>query len=165
MEKVKFSVLEIENPETNEIIIGQGNFTVKTIEDFYDVIISSSPGIEFGVAMNEAKPKLVRVNGNNEELKDRASKTCLQLGAGHAFVIYFRKAFPLHVLNAIKAMPTVASIYCATSNPLQLITAETALGKSIIGVIDGTTAQTIETPKEKKERIELLEKLGFRKKE
>ncbi|MEW6295891.1 MAG: adenosine-specific kinase [Candidatus Diapherotrites archaeon] len=165
MDKARFSVIEIENPETNEIIIGQGNFTVKTIEDFYDVLVSSSPGIEFGVAMNEAKPKLVRVNGNLQELKDRAAKTCLQLGAGHAFVIYFRKAFPLHVLNAIKSMPTIANIYCATSNPLQLITAETSLGKSITGVVDGTAADKIETPKEKKERLELLEKLGFRKKE
>lgn len=163
MNKIKFNSIKIENPETNEIIIGQGNFTIKTMENFPEVLISSFPQIEFGVAMNEAKPKLTRVNGNNEELKKRAGETCLKLGAGHVFVIYFRKAYPIHVLNSVKSMPTVCSIYCATSNELEIITAETKLGKSIIGVIDGTATEKIENEKEKIERIELLKKLGYKK--
>ena len=163
MNKIKFNSVKIENPETNEIIMGQGNFTVKTIEDFPEALNSAFPGIEFGVAMNEAKPKLTRVNGNSEELKKRAGETCLKLGAGHLFVIYFRKAYPIHVLNAIKSMPAVCSVYCATSNELEIITAETRLGKSIAGVIDGTAAEKIENEKEKIERIELLKKLGYEK--
>jgi len=159
----KIKTIKIKNPETNEIIIGQGNFTVKTIEDFPAVLQNAFPKIEFGVAMNEAKPKLVRMNGNNEKLKERAAKTALEIGAGHIFVIFFKNAFPIHVLNAVKAMPTVASIYCATSNELEIITAETALGKSIIGVVDGTATKRIENEKEKEERIELLKKLGFKK--
>lgn len=163
MSEVKIKSLKIENPETNEIIIGQGNFTVKTIEDFYDALVGAVPEIEFGVGMNEAKPKLTRVNGNNKELIQRAGETCRNIGAGHVFVIYFKNAFPIHVLNAVKALPTVCSIYCATSNELELIIAETTLGKSVIGVIDGTAAEKIEDKEEEKQRIELLKKLGFRK--
>ncbi|MFH1545022.1 MAG: adenosine-specific kinase [archaeon] len=163
MSELKINSLKIENPETNEIIIGQGNFTVKTIEDFYNALVSAAPEIEFGVGMNEAKPKLTRVNGNNKELIQRAGETCKKIAAGHVFVIYFKKAFPIHVLNAVKALPTVCCIYCATSNELELIMAETGLGKSVIGVVDGTAAEKIENEEEKKHRIELLKKLGFRK--
>jgi len=158
---VKIKIIPIKNPNTNEIIIGQGNFTVKTIDDFYDVLYSSAQGIEFGVAMNEAKPKLVRATGNNEELKKLASETALAIGAGHVFVIYMKNAFPLHVLNAIKQMPTVANVLVASSNPLEAVVAETSLGKALLGFVDGSAAEKIENEIEKQGRKELVKKLGF----
>ena len=157
----KIKIISINNPNTNEIIIGQGNFTVKTIDDFYGVLYSSAGGIEFGVAMNEAKPKLVRATGNNEELKKLASEAALEIGAGHVFVIYMKNAFPLHVLNAIKNMPTVANVLVASSNPLEAIVAETSLGKALLGFVDGSAAEKIENENEKQQRKDLVKKLGF----
>ncbi len=162
METKVFS-FKVENKEVDEIIIGQGNFTVKTIEDLYDAMNSSYSGVEFGIGMNEAKPKLTRKKGNNTELEKKASELALKIAAGHVFVIVFRKAFPIHVLNAVKALPTVANIFCATSNTLELIIAETELGRAVLGAVDGTSAEKIETKEEEKERSELLKKLGFKK--
>jgi len=162
METKNFS-LKIENKEVNEIIIGQGNFTVKTIEDLYEAVNSAYAGVEFGIGMNEAKPKLTRKKGNSIELEKKASELALKIGAGHVFVIVFHKAFPIHVLNAVKSVPTVANIFCATSNPLELIIAETELGRAVLGAVDGTSAEKIETVEEEKERLQLLKKLGFKK--
>ncbi|MFH1751827.1 MAG: adenosine-specific kinase [archaeon] len=159
--ELKLEVLKLENPESFEIIVGQGNFTVKTIEDLKECLNASTPGIEFGVAMNEAKPQLTRVTGNNEKLKELAGKACLAIGAGHVFVIYMQKAFPLHVSQAIKLLPTIAGIYLASSNPIEIILTETSLGKSILGIVDGKKATKIEDGNERKERIELVKKLGF----
>ena len=158
---VKIKIIPIKNPNTNEIIIGQGNFTIKTIDDFYDVLFGSAQGIEFGVAMNEAKPRLVRATGNNEELKKLAAETALAIGAGHVFVIYLKNAFPIHVLNAIKQMPTVASVLVASSNPLEAVVAETSLGKALLGFVDGSAAEKIENETERQGRKELVKKLGF----
>jgi hypothetical protein len=163
MKEAKIFSLEIENKEVNEIIVGQGNFTIKTIEDLFNAMVSSVPGIEFGIAMNEAKPKLTRKKGNSIELEKKASELALKIGAGHVFVVVFRKAFPIHVLNAIKSLPTIANVFCATSNKLELIIAETSLGKALLGAIDGTPSEKIETKEEEKERTELLKKLGFKK--
>ncbi len=154
-------ILDIDNPETNEIIIGQGNFTVFTVDDLAKTLEEAKPGIEFGIAMNEAKPKLVRVAGNSEKLKERAAKTALKIGSGHLFVIYMKNAFPIDVLKAIKAHPCVVNVYAATSNPLQVLVEETNLGKSVVGVVDGSSATKIENEKEKKERQELVKKLGY----
>lgn len=159
--EAKIGIIPIKNPNTNEIIIGQGNFTIKTIDDFYDVLYSSAQGIEFGVAMNEAKPKLTRASGNNEELKNLAAETALEIGAGHVFVIYMKNAFPIHVLNAIKQMPTVANVLVASSNPLEAIVVETSLGKALLGFVDGSAAEKIENEIEKQERRDLVKKLGF----
>ena len=154
-------VLNIENPDTYEIIIGQGNFSIKTIDDIYNAVFSSVPGVKFGAAMNEAKPKLTRVVGNDATLKDLAAKTCLKIGAGHVFVVYIKEAFPIHVLNAIKQLPTVANVYVATSNDLQVLVATTDLGRSIIGVVDGSASNAIETEEQRKERRDLVKKIGF----
>ena len=144
-----------------EVIIGQGNFTIKTIEDLYDVIYSSAPGIRFGVAMNEAKPKVVRVTGNDEELRRRAAEMALKIGAGHVFIVAMRNAFPIHVLNAVKSLPTVACVYLATSNPFQVIVAETELGRAVVGVVDGTPANHVEDQEERKQRKELVRMFGY----
>lgn len=157
---VKIEVVDFGTPDY-EVIIGQGNFTIKTIEDIYDAIYSSVPGAKFGAAMNEAKPKVVRVTGTDEELKKIAADIALKIGAGHVFVITLRDAFPIHVLNAIKQIPTVANIYLATSNPFQVLVAETDLGRAVIGVVDGTPADHVESEEEKKGRKELVRKFGY----
>jgi len=154
-------VIDIKNPNTNEIIVGQGNFSVKTVIDIFDQLKKAVPEIECGVAMNEAKPKLTRVEGNDEEVKKLAAETCREIGAGHVFVVYMKKAYPIGVLNELVQVPGVVNVYVATSNPLQVITTKTSLGKVVIGVVDGFAAETIETEEQKQERMDLLKKLGF----
>lgn len=157
---VKFEVLDFGTPNY-EVIIGQGNFTIKTIEDLYDAVYSSIPNAKFGAAMNEAKPKVVRVTGTDEELKRIAADIALKIGAGHVFVVVLRGSFPIHVMNALKSLPTVATIYLATSNPFQVIVAETELGRAVVGVVDGTPADHIENDDERKQRKELVRKFGY----
>lgn len=159
---MEIETIDIPNPNESEIIIGLGNFTVKTIDELYTLLCSSSgAGIKFGVAMNEAKPRLVRAVGNDQELKRLASETALKIGAGHVFVVYIEGAYPLHVLNGLKHHPCVCSIYAATSNPLQILVAGTNLGRSVIGAVDGTPATAIENEEQKGERKALVKKLGF----
>ena len=158
---VEFEIIDIDNSEMHEIIIGQGNFTIKTILDLYNALIGSSQGIKFGVAMNEAKPQLTRGEGNDDKLKELASKLALKIGGGHVFVCYITNAFPIHCLKAIKSIPTVVTVFAATSNPLQVIVTNTNLGRGIIGVIDGLSAMKIENEEEKKQRNELLDKFGY----
>jgi len=158
---MRLETLDIKNPDTYEIIIGQGNFTVKTIDDFYNVLVSSTPNIDFGVAMNEAKPQITRVEGNNDELKQLASDTAVQIRAGHVFVIYLKNVFPIHCLNAIKNIPTVVNIYAATSNPLQVIITKTDLGNSIVGIVDGKAINRAENRTERQARKDLLQKFGY----
>ena len=144
-----------------EVIIGQGNFTIKTIEDLYDAVFSAAPGVRFGAAMNEAKPKVVRVTGNDDEMRRKAADIALKIGAGHVFVVCMKNAFPIHVLNRIKQLPTVACIYAATSNPIQVIVVETDLGRAVVGVVDGTAADHVESAEEKKQRKELVRRFGY----
>ncbi len=157
---MELKIVDIGEPGC-EVIIGQGNFTIKTIEDLYDAVYSAAPGVKFGAAMNEAKPKVVRVTGNDEEMKKKAAEIALKIGAGHVFVVCMKNAFPIHVLNRIKELPTVCTIYAATSNPLQVIVAETDLGRAVIGVVDGTTADHIESAEEKRQRKELVRRFGY----
>lgn len=152
----------IELKPDNEVIIGQGNFSLKAIEDLYDAVVSSSPGIKFGVAMNDGSERLTRVEGNDQELREEAAELCQKIGAGHVFVICFRNAFPLNVLNAVKGLPTVATIYVATSNPIKIIVAEDAEQRAIIGVMDGFTSKRIEDEQDRVKRKDLLKKFGYR---
>lgn len=147
--------------EEYEIIIGQGNFSIFAVDDLYKAVLISVPKLDFALAMNEAKPQLTRVNGNNDKLKKLAAEACLKIGAGHVFVVYMKGAYPIHVLKSLKNHPCVAGIYAATSNPLQVIVKETGLGRSVVGVVDGKKATKIETDEQKKERREMLEKFGF----
>lgn len=158
---VEIETIDIQNPFEAEIIIGLGNFTVKTIDELYTLIYSSSAGIKFGVAMNEAKPKLTRLVGNEETLKKLASETALKIGAGHVFVVYIKGAYPLHVLNGLKHHPCVCTIYAATSNPLQILVAKTNIGRAVIGAVDGTPAEAVENEVQKEERRALVKTLGF----
>jgi len=158
---MEIDLINIEKEEGVECIIGQGNFSIFTIDDLSMKLKTSVPGIKFGIAMNEAKPKLTRCEGNDEKLKEMAAKNCLKIGAGHVFVIMMKNAFPINVLNTIKDYPAVCSVYGASENPLQVIIGKTDLGNSVIGVVDGTAANKIENEKERKERKELLKKIGY----
>lgn len=158
---MEIDLINIEKEEGVECIIGQGNFSIFTIDDLSMKLKTSVPGIKFGIAMNEAKPKLTRCEGNDEKLKEMAAKNCLKIGAGHVFVIMMKNAFPINVLNTVKDYPAVCSIYGASENPLQVIIGKTDLGNSVIGVVDGTAANKIENEKERKERKELLKKIGY----
>ncbi|KYK38039.1 MAG: adenosine-specific kinase [Theionarchaea archaeon] len=154
-------IIDIEKPEGAECIIGQGNFSVFTVGDLALTLKTTVPGIEFGIAMNEAKPKLTRVEGNNESLRDCAAKACLSIGAGHVFVIMMQKAFPINVLNTVKNYPTTCTVYAASENPLQVVVARTELGRAVVGVVDGTAAEAIENSEQRQERKELLTKIGY----
>jgi len=158
---MKIEVVEIEKPEGVEAIIGQGNFSIFTVDDLARALLTAVPGIKFGIAMNEAKPQLTRFTGNDRELEGLAAKNAMKIGAGHVFVILMKNAFPINVLNTVKSHPAVAMIYGASENPLQLIVAETDLGRAVLGIVDGKAATKIETEEQKKERRELVERIGY----
>ncbi len=159
---VRMEVVEIEKPEGVEVIIGQGNFSIFTVDDLAKTLLTTVPGIKFGIAMNEAKPQLTRYTGNDPELEELAAKNAVRIGAGHVFVILMKNAFPINVLNAVKNHPAVAMVYGASENPFQVIVGETDLGRSILGVVDGKAANRIETDEQREERRELVEKIGYK---
>lgn len=159
---MELKTVDIGIPEGCNIIIGQAHF-IKTAEDLAEIAVGTVPGIQFGLAFCEASgPCLVRTEGSDQPLIDEAAKTAQTIGAGHAFVMYLRNAFPINLLNQIKACPEVASVFCATANPLSLIVAETAGGRGILGVIDGALPKGIETDLDKKKRREMLRTFGYK---
>ena len=158
--EIKTVVMEI--PEGANIIIGQTHF-IKTAEDLYEVMVNGVPGIKFGVAFCEASgPCLVRAEGNDSTLKETATRNATSIAAGHTFVILIKEAFPVNVLNSIKACPEVCSIYCATANPVQVIVAETEQGRGIMGVIDGYRPKGVETENDIQNRKQFLRKIGYK---
>lgn len=161
--KLVLKVVQVFVPEGASVIIGQAHF-IKAVEDLYEALIGSVPSIKFGLAFCEASGKrLVRHEGNDEELRRLAVETALKIGAGNCFVIYLRDAWPMNVLNAIKQVQEVVTIYVATSNPLQVIVAETEQGRAIIGVVDGFTPIGVEGDKDIAERRMFLRRIGYKK--
>jgi len=141
---LELKLVEIKKPEDVNLILGQSHF-IKTVEDLYEVLVNSVPGIKFGLAFVESSGACkVRSEGNDPELKSLASSNILEIGAGHSFIIFMRNAFPINVLNSIKNIPEVCSIYCATANPLKVIVAATEDGSGILGVIDGGKPKGVE---------------------
>lgn len=159
---IKFEAVQLEWEKDCNIIVGQSHF-IKTVEDIPEILVSSVPGIEYGLAFNEASgPCLIRTEGNDEKLISEAVKCAEDVGAGHTFFLIIRNAYPINVLNQIKNCQEVVSIFAATANPLQVITASTKQGKGIIGVIDGFSPKGIETDKDKNDRKNLLKTLGYK---
>ena len=159
----KIEVINVPIPQGANVIVGQSHF-IKTVEDLYEALVTSVPNIRFGIAFNEASGKrLVRYEGNDEELVKLAIDVALKIGAGHVFVLYIRNAWPINILNAIKNVQEVVRIYAATANPLQVIVAETDQGRGVIGVVDGFTPLGVEDTNEKRERYEFLRKIGYKK--
>jgi adenosine/AMP kinase len=159
---MELKTVKMEFPEEANIIIGQTHF-IKTTEDLYEVMVNAVPGIKFGLAFNEASgPCLIRAEGNDQELKSLAIKNVKVIGAGHIFVIILKDAFPINILNSIKNCPEICTIFCATANQVEVIIAQTDLGRGVLGVIDGYSPKGVETNKDVQERKEFLRKIGYK---
>ncbi|MFP4345763.1 MAG: adenosine-specific kinase [Anaerolineales bacterium] len=161
--EIKMEVVTVEKPEIVNCILGQSHF-IKTVEDLHEALVTSVPGIKFGLAFCEASgDALVRWSGTDEALTDLARQNALALSAGHVFVIFLGEGFyPVNVLNAVKAVPEVARIFCATANPLQVIVAETEQGRGVLGVIDGVQTQGVEGDEGIAWRKSLLRTIGYK---
>lgn len=159
---IEIKIAKIEAPKDCNLVIGQAHF-IKTVEDLHEALAETIPNAKFGLAFCESSgPCLVRSGGNDAQLKAAAEKAGMLLSAGHAFVIFLRGAFPVSVLNRIKNVSEVCSIFCATANPVQIIIAETEQGRGILGVIDGFRTKGVETEKDVQERKALLRKIGYK---
>ena len=156
-------VVPVEKPEIVNLILGQSHF-IKTVEDLHEALVGTVPGIKFGLAFCEASgPALVRASGTDDELVELAKRNALALGAGHSFIIFLGEGFyPVNVLNAIKAVPEICHIFCATANPVEIILAETEQGRGILGVVDGVKPQGIETDNDVAHRKDFLRAIGYK---
>lgn len=154
--------VKLEVPENGNVIVGHSHF-IKTVEDLYEAIVNTVPQMKFGIAFNEASgARLIRVEGNDAELKANAAKNAQAIGAGHAFVIAMREGYPINILGRIREIPEVCSIFCATANPVEVIVAETAQGRGVLGVIDGSPPVGIESDLDVEWRHSLLRKIGYK---
>ena len=149
-------------PENCNVILGMAHF-IKTIEDLYEALVNAVPNIKFGIGFCESSgPCLVRHEGNDDELRRLAAEKAFEIACGHSFIIFLKNAYPINVLDKIKKAPEVCTVYAATSNPLEVIIAETKQGKGIVGVIDGLKSKGIETEENIKARKEFLRKIGYK---
>jgi len=154
--------VKIDNPDELNLILGQSHF-IKTVEDLQEALVTAVPGIEFGLAFCEASgPALVRAAGTSDELTDLAKANALALSTGHVFIIFLGNAFPINVLNAVKNVPEVCRIYCATANPVEVVVAETEQGRGVLGVIDGVKTKGIETEADAEQRRAFLRQIGYK---
>ena len=159
---MELKAVAIERPDDANVIIGQTHF-IKTIEDIHEVMVTTVPGVKFGLAFNEASgPCLVRHSGTDAELEQLAVKDSQAIGAGHTFILIMRGAYPINVLPRLKALQEVCSIFCATANPVSVIVAENETGRGILGVIDGAMPKGVEGEKETAERKAFLRKIGYK---
>ncbi len=159
---MELKTVRIEKPDDVNFILGQSHF-IKTVEDLYEAIVGTAPGARFGLAFCESSgPALVRFAGTDEEMVELAKKNALALSAGHSFLIFLRNLYPINVLNAIKMVPEVCHIFCATANPVEVIIAESEQGRGILGVIDGVKSKGIETDEDIAWRKQLLRRIGYK---
>ena len=153
-------VLEV--PDGYQLILGQSHF-IKTVEDLYEALATSAPGIRFGVAFCEASGKaLVRYDGSDDRATSLARDYAIRLGAGHCFVVVLDGSYPINVLNRVRAVEEVAGIYCATSNTVSVVIASSGGGRGILGVVDGVSPKGVETESDVRERREFLRKIGYK---
>jgi adenosine/AMP kinase len=160
---MELQVVQIEKPETVNLILGQSHF-IKTVEDIHETLVSSVPGIKFGLAFCESSgPALVRAGGTDDELVELAKRNALALSAGHSFIVFLGEGFyPVNVLNAIKMVPEVCRVFCATANPVEVIVAETEQGRGILGVVDGVKTKGTETKQDVTQRKSFLRMIGYK---
>jgi adenosine/AMP kinase len=159
---VDIKVVKVKMPENTNVIVGQTHF-IKSVEDLYEAMVTAVPKAMFGVAFAEASGAcLIRYDGNDKELMDLAVKSCSEIRAGHTFVICMKDAYPINVLNTLKTVQEVCSIFCASANVIEVVIAESDFGRGILGVIDGSSPKGVEGDKDKKERIEFLKKIGYK---
>ncbi|MFZ2096772.1 MAG: adenosine-specific kinase [Anaerolineales bacterium] len=155
--------VKIEKPDSINFILGQSHF-IKTVEDIHEALVNTVPGIKFGVAFSEASGKcLIRWSGTDEAMIDLARQNAQAIGAGHSFIVFLGDGFyPLNVLNAIKAVPEVCRVFCATANPVEVLVAETELGRGILGVVDGSSPLGIEAEEDIAWRKGFLRMIGYK---
>ncbi len=159
---MELKIVKIQKPDDVNLILGQSHF-IKTVEDLHEALVNTVPGIRFGLAFCESSgPCLVRYSGTESELTELAKKNAFGLSAGHSFIVFLRNSYPLNVLNAIKNVPEVCRVFCATANPVEVIIAESEQGRGILGVIDGLKSKGIETENDIEERKTFLRQIGYK---
>jgi len=159
---LEFKTVEIEVPKDCNVVLGAAHF-IKTVEDLYEALVNAVPNINFGLGFCESSgPCLVRHEGNDEELRQLAAKKAYEIACGHSFIIFLRNAYPINVLDKIKNVPEVCTIYAATANPLEVIIAETEQGRGIVAVVDGLKSKGIENDEDIKARKDFLRKIGYK---
>lgn len=162
MPELKIETVKITNPDELNLILGQSHF-IKTVEDLHEALVSSVPGIKFGLAFCEASgPRLIRASGTDDKLIKLAEKNAVNIGSGHSFIIFLKDTFPINVLNSVKSVPEVVSIFCATANPVEVIIGESEQGRGILGVIDGGSPLGTEKTQDKKARSKFLRDIGYK---
>jgi adenosine/AMP kinase len=160
---MQLSIVEIAKPADTNVIVGQSHF-IKTVEDVYEALVQSVPGVKFGLAFCEASgPCLIRHTGTDAALEQSAVEAASAIGAGHVFVVILGNAFPINVLNQIKSVSEVCTIFCATANPLRVIVAEDGGGRGVVGVIDGSSPRGVEGASDQADRHAMLRRFGYKK--
>jgi hypothetical protein len=155
-------VVPLKNPDSLNVILGQSHF-IKTVEDLHEAMVNSVPGIQFGLAFCEASGEaLVRKTGTSDALISLAVENAMTIGAGHVFVLFLGNVFPVNVLNAVKGVPEVCRVYCATANPVQVLVAETEQGRGVVGVVDGVSPKGVEDDAATQARLGLLRQIGYK---
>ena len=160
---MEIKVVPIEKPEAVNFILGQSHF-IKTVEDVHEALVNAVPGIKFGLAFCEASgPCLVRASGTDDAMTELATRNAMSIGAGHSFILFLAEGFfPVNVLNVVKAVPEVAHVFCATSNPTQILVVETEQGRGIMGIVDGSSPRGVESSTDVTARKEFLRKNGYK---
>jgi hypothetical protein len=155
-------LVAIDKPADTNFILGQTHF-IKSVEDLYEAIVQANPSMKFGIAFCESSgPALVRTAGNDPALISLAQKNALAVGAGHSFIIFMEGGFPVNILNPIKNVTEVCHVFCATSNPTQVIVAETDQGRGILGVVDGVRPKGVEKEADVATRMKFLRTIGYK---
>lgn len=159
---MELTSVHIDKPDDLNVIIGQAHF-IKAVEDLHEALVGTSPHLRFGLAFCEASGlRLVRTSGNDDELTELATKNAAAVGAGHSFIVFLREGYPVNVLNAVRQVPEVCGIFCATANPVEVLLAVTESGRGIIGVVDGAPPLGVEGPGDKEDRRQLLRQIGYK---
>lgn len=159
---MQITVVPIDKPADMNFLLGHAHF-IKTVEDLYEAIVQTNPAMKFGLAFCEASgPCLVRAAGNDDRLIELAKKNAVALAAGHTFLVFMEQGYPVNILNAVKNVAEVCRVFCATANPTEVLVAETAQGRGILGVIDGEKSKGVETPEDVKKRKEFLRAIGYK---
>ena len=160
--KIELHAVTVEKPDELNLILGQAHF-IKTVEDIHEALVGASPHLQFGVAFCEASgPRLVRRSGNDEELVNLATTNAMAVGAGHSFFVFLQNGYPVNVLNQLKQVPEVCGIFCASANRVEILVAETELGRGIVGVIDGQPPAGVESEVDVADRKMLLRAIGYK---
>lgn len=159
---MELKAIPLLTPDNGNLIVGHSHF-IKTVEDLYEIIVNTVPQMKFGIAFSEASgPCLIRVDGNDDELKKLAAKNVGWIAAGHCFVIALKDGYPINILSRIHLAPEVCTIFCATANPVQIIVAENEQGRGILGVIDGFPPKGVETEEDAQKRHGFLRMIGYK---